>query len=195
MAPRTPVLLLGAAGAASLLLVVAVAGASGAPASSPTSALQGAVGRFFTWAELTASSKARALGLDNTPTPQARRALQLLVHHLIDPLQARLPAGQRLRVTSGYRAPAINAAVHGSDSSQHMAGEALDFVLDGFHSESLATAIVHLGLPFDQVIWYAPERGGHVHVSWTERRANRGQTLHAPATGGYVAWKPKAPIA
>ena len=60
-------------------------------------------------------------------------------------------------------------------------------------AEALATAIVRLSVPFDQVIWYAPERGGHVHVSFTTKRRNRSETLHAPAAGGYVPWRPSAP--
>ncbi len=54
----------------------------------------------------------------------------------------------------------------------------------GVGAEALAAAIVSLGVPFDQLNWYAPERGGHIHVSFTEQRANRRQTLDAAAGGG-----------
>ena len=69
------------------------------------------VGRFFTMAELTVSSAAKRLGLDTTPTPEAERALQVLAAHVLDPLRSVL--GSRLRVTSGYRSPAVNEAVDG----------------------------------------------------------------------------------
>lgn len=148
-------------------------------------------GRYYTWAELTVSAAAKRLGRDNTPPPEARRAMALLVARVLDPLRAGL--GRPVRVTSGYRSPAVNQAVHGSPTSQHILGEAADIEVPGMRAEEVATAIVRLGLPVDQVIWYAPERGGHVHVSHTDARPNRGQTLHAPASGGYVAWAPAEP--
>ena len=78
--------------------------------------------------------------------------------------------------------------MHDSEGGQHTLGEAADIWAEGLTGEELAMVIHQVGLPFDQVIWYAPERGGHVHVSFTERRPNRAQVLHAPAAGGYLAW-------
>ncbi len=150
--------------------------------------MQGQVGRFFSWAEMTVSGAAARLGLDNTPPPAVQPAMQRLVEVVLDPLRAAL--GRPVRVTSGYRAPAVNRAINGSPTSQHMLGEAADIKVEGLSAEALATAIVQLGLPVDQVIWYAPERGGHVHVSFTDTRPNRRQALHAPAGGGYLAWAP-----
>ena len=149
------------------------------------------ISEHFTLAEMMRSQTATRRGIDNTPTPEAQRAMQILVAYVLDPLRAGL--GSPVRITSGFRAPEVNRAVNGSPTSQHMLGEAADIKVDGYGAEALATAIVRLGLPFDQVIWYAPERGGHVHVSLTEKRPNRGQMLHAPAAGGYVAWTPAAP--
>ena len=143
----------------------------------------GGVDRFFSWAELTASGAARRLGLDNTPTEEARRAMRVVVSYVLDPLRAKF--GSRLRVTSGYRSPAVNRAVGGSERSQHLIGEAVDLVVEGLSAQQLVAEIVRMGLPFDQLIAYAPERGGHVHVSLTTRRRNRGKVLFAPAGGGY----------
>jgi hypothetical protein len=67
-----------------------------------------------------------------------------------------------------------------------MSGEAVDIKATGLSAEQLAGAIVRTGLPFDQVIWYAPERGGHVHLSYTEKRPNRWEVLYAPPAGGYT---------
>jgi hypothetical protein len=111
-----------------------------------------------------------------------------LVGQLLDPLRAVL--GVPVRVTSGYRAEEFNAAIGGAASSQHVLGEAADIKVPGTSSEEVVRVLVHSGIPFDQAIWYAPERGGHVHVSYTARRANRRQLLHAPARGGYVVWVP-----
>ena len=66
--------------------------------------------------------------------------------------------------------------------------EAVDIKVDGMSAQELAAFILRSGLPVDQVIWYAPERGGHVHLSYTRARANRRQAMHAPAGGGYLAY-------
>jgi len=181
-------LLLGA-GLLGLGALALAAASTTPPARALGAAMHGHVGRFFSWIELTASATARRLGLDNTPPPEVQARLADLVSHVLDPL--RLALGRRVRITSGYRSPEVNRAVHGSATSQHMLGEAADIKVEGDSAEALATVIVRLGLPVDQVIWYAPERGGHVHVSFTTRRANRGQALHAPAEGGYLAWAPR----
>ena len=146
------------------------------------------LGRFFSWAELTRSNTARRLGLDNTPTPEAQANLRALVADVLDPLREKL--GRPIRVSSGYRAPAVNRAIDGAARSQHMRGEAVDIEVDGMSAQELAAFILRSGLPVDQVIWYDPERGGHVHLSYTRARANRRQALHAPARGGYLAWAP-----
>jgi len=161
--------------------VIAVAAAGG-------ETMKQGLGRFFSWAELTASTTARRLGIDNTPTPQAQAAMQALVADVLDPLRRML--GRPIRVSSGYRAPAVNRAIDGAEHSQHMRGEAVDIKVDGVSAKELATFILRSGLPVDQVIWYAPERGGHVHLSYTRERTNRRQAMHAPAGGGYLAYAP-----
>jgi len=175
--------LVGGLGAVGLLLLAA---GGSTMTDSIVSTVRGMAGRFFSWAELAASSTARRLGIDNTPPAEAAARLQRLVNDLLDPLRQYL--GRAIRITSGYRCPTLNKAIDGSPTSQHMHGEAVDFMVHGMHSRDVVAAIVRSGLNFDQAIWYAPERGGHVHLSYTTRRANRRQVLHAPAGGGYVAW-------
>jgi uncharacterized protein YcbK (DUF882 family) len=145
------------------------------------------LGKYFTLNEFTRSTKASELGIDNSPSRVHLISIRLLVANLLDPLREHL--GRAVHIRSGYRSQALNSAIGGSSTSQHMKGEAADIKVDGLVAEDLARLIVELGLPFDQVIWYAPERGGHVHVSHKPGR-RRGEMLHAPASGGYVAWHP-----
>ncbi len=161
--------------------VVAVAAAGG-------ETVKAGLGRFFSWAELTRSNAARRLGLDNTPTPEAEANLRALVTDVLDPLRQQL--GRPIRIASGYRAPSVNRAVGGVATSQHMRGEAVDIEVEGMGARELAVFILRSGLPFDQVIWYDPARGGHVHLSYTRTRPNRRRAMHAPANGGYLAWAP-----
>jgi hypothetical protein len=184
---QSPLVLLGLFGVGAVLALATAGGGDPIHGAQRVGGLvKGQIGRFFSWAEMTASGAAARLGLDNSPPPEAQAAMALLVANVLDPLREHL--GRPVRVTSGYRAPAVNRAVSGSPTSQHMLGEAADIKVEGLSAEELARVLVGLGLPVDQVIWYAPGRGGHVHVSFTAKRANRGQALHAPARGGYVAW-------
>jgi hypothetical protein len=182
---------LGALGVGALVLLAAAGG--GSPTTGAVAVggfMKRRLGQFFTLAELMRSSAAERLGLDNTPPPAAQANLEQLVAVVLDPLRVRVE--REVHIKSGYRAYPVNRAVKGSPTSQHMAGEAADIKVDGLTAVELATLIVGLGVPFDQVIWYDPERGGHVHVSYTTTRANRRETLHAPAVGDYVPWAPAA---
>ena len=137
----------------------------------------------FSLRELTRSSAASRIRDANMPEAGDLNALKQLCDVILEPLR---DAVQRpVRITSGFRSGAVNRAIGGAKGSQHMLGEAVDLKVRGFDATQLLEIIVEMGLPFDQVISYDPERGGHVHVSYTTRRANRGQKLHAIAGGGY----------
>lgn len=140
-------------------------------------------GQFFAWSELTRTNT----GLPNDPGPVERDRLRRLCLEALDPI--RRAVCRPVRVTSGYRSPAVNAAVGGSATSAHAKGLAADIKVEGLSAEELARIVVRVVSDLDQVIWYAPERGGHVHVGLRSLLGRR-QTLHAPATGGYVPWTP-----
>lgn len=150
----------------------------------------GVLGRYFTWAELVRSTAASRLGLDNTPTAEAAANLRKLVERLLDP--ARSAMGKAWRITSGYRSDAVNRAVEGSPDSHHKTGQAVDFKVVGMHSSEAVAFLVRGGFTFDQAIWYDPQYGGHVHLSYVEGR-NRQEVLHATTVNGrkgYVPWRP-----
>lgn len=135
----------------------------------------------FTLAEM----ERTATGLPNVAPPVAIHALEALAAFVLEPLRRDVGA---LRVTSGYRSPAVNAAVGGSRTSQHLRGEAADVVPLAVPRAVLWGRIVaRLGtLPIDQAILY--EDAPHVHVSTTSRYPNRGQALVHTADGRYVPW-------
>lgn len=141
------------------------------PADSP--------GRWFTWDELTTTGS----GLANTPTPAAQLALRDLVTHVLDPL--RDAAGRAVKVTSAYRSGEVNDAAGGAEGSQHTRGEAADIKVEGMDGASLATFIVRVGLPFDQLIVY----GNRVHISFTRRYPLRRMMLRKTESG-YTSWSP-----
>ena len=103
----------------------------------------------FTLEELTASNKAKALKIDNTPTPEILENLKALALALE---LARSVIGKPLKISSAYRCPALNKAVGGSPTSAHTLGYAADFTVDGITPRQICEKIIAAGLHFDQII-------------------------------------------
>lgn len=93
----------------------------------------------FTLAELTRSTTATHLRLNNTPSPDALRALQTTAE-MLERIRATL--GKPIIVTSGYRSPTVNRAVGGVSSSDHMTGQAADFVAPAYGSPYLIASLL-----------------------------------------------------
>lgn len=126
--------------------------------------------KYFTIAELCASSTATAKGIDNTPTPGITQNLERLVANVLDPL--REAWGKPVVVTSGYRCPALNKAVGGAKNSHHMQGMAADISTGNkVDNRRLFQKILDLGLPFTQLI---DEKGfSWIHVSYDTSNLKR----------------------
>lgn len=107
--------------------------------------------KYFTIEELIKSDTAKARGIDNVPNADVVDNLEGLVKNVLDPL--REAWGRPIYVSSGYRSPALNRAVGGASSSQHMKGQAADIsagTREG--NKALWDLVLRLGLPFDQMI-------------------------------------------
>lgn len=79
--------------------------------------------------------------------------------------------GQPLVVHSGFRGPALNAAIGGSKTSQHMRGEAADFHVSGVGLFAVfAWVRDESGLPYGQLILEGsiPDRPTWLHLSLGE---------------------------
>jgi len=146
------------------------------PAFAPTIARPG---KYFSWDELTVTGSS----MENIPDASQASNLVYLVSNVLDPLRERL--GQPIIVTSGFRSPAVNAALtDAANDSQHLRGQAADILVSGLSSQQLAQEVAAAGLPFDKMIFYSEERGGHLHVSFNGA-GNRRAILYAPPAGGY----------
>ena len=126
--------------------------------------------KYFTIQELTRSTTARRLGIDNTPPASAVTALHELVDKVLDPL--RKAWGGPIRVNSGYRCPELNKVVGGTPGSQHQRGEAADITVGSRNgNRRLLELIKRLDLPVDQCI---DEKGCRwIHVSHRKGRNRR----------------------
>ena len=129
--------------------------------------------KYFTIPELIRSDLAMRRGIDNTPPAEAHREL----HRLIDYLdKVREAYGAPIRVSSGYRSPALNAAVGGKPNSQHLKGQAADLVTDDL--KKLGNVIRRVG-GFDQLIYEHVGGARWIHVSIApEGRAPREEVLY-----------------
>lgn len=128
----------------------------------------------FSLAEFTASATATAQRIDNTPTGVQIAAMKLLCAKVLEPLRAHF--GRPVRITSGFRTPALCLAVGSTTSSQHAKGEAADLEITGIDNVTVAT-FIRDRLPFDQLILENYVRGqpnsGWIHVSYRDGRLRK----------------------
>lgn len=127
--------------------------------------------------EFSASATARQKGIPNEIPETVKPVVRALVLNLLQPICDR--TGWHDKINSGYRCPALNAAVGGAATSQHVKGEAADNV---FYAASgnippieVLRVVLDTGLPFDQMIAYPT----FVHLSYVEGRPNRKQVLYS----------------
>jgi hypothetical protein len=136
--------------------------------------------RYYTLARLVHSDTARERGIDNAPPPELIPNLRLLARGLD---RIRLLLGHPLEISSGYRSPALNAAVGGARNSQHAQGLAADFTCPDFGSPlAVARAMRDSGIAFDTLIYEFEE---WIHVSFTVTPRRRVLTIY-DAKEGYL---------
>ncbi len=125
----------------------------------------------FTLEEMTFSQTAMRKGIDNTPPPGVVVNLKRTAAGL-EQVRAILNANA-MKISSGYRCPALNSAVGSKSTSQHILGQAADFTCPAFgNPERIIRTILASGVDFDQVIH---EFDSWVHISFAD--ANRKQAL------------------
>lgn len=143
----------------------------------------------FTLSEFVKSQQAERLGIDNTPPQVVINNLKQLVVNVLQPV--RMHYGKTMVVSSGYRSPALNKAVGGSKTSDHMTGCAADIEVPGVSNYDLAVYIRD-NLPFTQVIleFYTPgiPDSGWVHVSYDEEDLKK-QVLTAARINGKTVYQ------
>ncbi len=138
----------------------------------------------FSLAELTVSATAARRGISNVPPPLVIDTL-ILTADRMEKVRALL-GDKPIIVLSGYRSPAVNAAVGGSKSSAHMTGHAVDFICPRFGTPAQVAAHLAKHLTgFDQLI---EEFGDWVHVGFGPGR--RGEKLTARKVNGRTVYSP-----
>ena len=84
---------------------------------------------YFTIVDLLKSTTADRLKINNRPSDEVRKELEITVCKLNFISVLAHAYGATIRVTSGYRCKELNAAVGGVRNSLHMYGQAVDFTV------------------------------------------------------------------
>lgn len=138
--------------------------------------------RHFNLGEFTQSQTATRMGMDIEPPPEVVQSLKALCVNILEPL--RLDLRRSMFITSGYRPAWLNEKIGGAPNSQHIKGEAADFVAAWHTPRQICKRILLLELPFDQLIL---EFDRWVHVSY--RDAPRRQAMTATKVGGTTRYQ------
>jgi len=128
----------------------------------------------FTLAELTKSSTAERMGIDNEPGSEVIGKLTLVCENILEPVRNHYDIP--FAPNSGFRCLELNREIGSSDSSQHVSGEAVDFEIPGISNKEVALWVQD-NCRFDQLILEFYKEGvpssGWVHCSYTSDEDNR----------------------
>ena len=129
----------------------------------------------FTLYELVRSDTADRNHIDNTPTTDVVDNLRALCRNVLEP--SRVAFGQPIYISSGYRCQALNKAVGGKPTSQHLRGEAADLQVRGVENLSRLYNLIKSRGVFDQLLYETNKAGVRwIHVSY-KRSGNRRQAI------------------
>lgn len=145
------------------------------------------ISTHITYEEATHSATGSLKGLDNTPPAKVLANMQATAEKVFEPLRAHFD--KPIHIISFYRSPAVNRAVGGAATSQHMTGEAMDLQ----HTEGFTNAdmfyYIRNHMDFDQLIWEfgTDDEPSWVHVSWSRHR-RRKSVLKAKKVNGRTVY-------
>lgn len=137
--------------------------------------------KHITMTEATYSKTAKNAAIDNTPSKDQLEAMKHIAQDVFEPLREHFNVS--IGISSFFRSDALNAFLHGSKTSQHVKGEAMDIDADIYGKITNAQIFLYilLNLDFDQLIWEYGDNDNPnwVHVSYKKDKKNRREVLRA----------------
>ena len=148
------------------------------------------ISQHITYAEAIHSSTAKRKAIDNTPNPTQVEAMKVTALKVFEPLREFVKGP--IKISSMFRSIALNEALGGSKSSQHMKGQAMD--LDDVYGYKTNAEMYHWikeNLNFDQLIWEfgTDTNPNWIHVSYVNDKDNRNRCLKAYRENGKTKYK------
>lgn len=95
--------------------------------------------KYFELEEFLVSESAARLGIDNRPGPGIHLKLERLAETMDE---VRELLGHPVIITSGYRSEALNRAIGGVKTSDHIKGLAADFICPRFGTPAMVCAAI-----------------------------------------------------
>lgn len=118
--------------------------------------------------EFTYSVTAHANKINNAPSVEVLANLKALCENVLQPLRDYL--GSAIKITSGYRCKALNTKVGGKPNSQHLYGQAADFITPNKNLKEVFNYIKN-NLVYDQLLYEYDSKGNTwIHVSYVRNR-------------------------
>jgi len=123
-------------------------------------------------------------GIQNIPNEQSIANLKQIAEKVFQ--KCRDHFNKPLRINSGYRSSAVNKAVGGAATSQHVTGQALDLDFGNREDNKALFDYIRHNLIFDQVI--NESNYSWIHVSYNGA-LNRRQVLEMVKVNGKSTYK------
>lgn len=139
------------------------------------------ISKHLTLEECTRSETADKLGIvNNNPNLATIENMKLLAEKVFEPMRKHFNVP--IHISSMFRGLPLNNAIHGSLTSQHCSGQAMDIDMGdkGNPSNFELFQYIKKNLKFDQLIWELgnDKNPSWVHVSYSATK-NRGNVLKA----------------
>lgn len=122
----------------------------------------------FKISELIYSETAIKNNINNMPDINSLDNMLNLIYYCLQPARELLNAP--MTITSGFRNPLVNRLVGGVNSSQHLYGQAADFIIKGMTPNQIISIIKTSKIEFDQLI---NEFDKWVHISYNKGKNRR----------------------
>lgn len=152
------------------------------------------LGKWCNISEVTKSQTAIRKGIKNIPSEENWKNIEILIKNIYSPVCNHF--GRKIPISSFFRSIALNKAVGGSSTSQHVEGRAVDLDCDGVGvgiTNQTLFEWIRKNLSFDQLIYEFPDDNGNpswVHVSFVSFEKNRKQCLKAVNQGKKTIYVP-----
>ncbi len=117
----------------------------------------------FKISELIHSDTAVLHNVNNMPDINSLDNMLDLIFYVLQPLRDRLK--KPIIITSGFRCKKVNELIGGKSTSQHLKGQAVDFIVQGMKPSEVVQFIRNTYIEYDQLI---DEYDKWVHISFNK---------------------------